>query len=137
MRGRFLVGVFNHGHASQDVAVAEYLIDDAADDLGEAVVEDGAVIDGGPVAFAQADEHHLHQAAFDVADESGMWLDAIEDHDVVGLEGVAVEMHVETLGRSADHDGIHAGTDGAAQGFFGDPVRRQDSGFAPRPWPPP
>ena len=53
---------------------------DAAHDLAEAVVVDRAVIDLGPLVLAQADEHHLHQAAFDVADEIGVRLDAAADH---------------------------------------------------------
>ena len=50
------------------------------------------MIDLGPFVLAQADEHHLHQAAFDVADEARVRLDAVADQHVVGLEGVAVEV---------------------------------------------
>ena len=67
------------------------------------------VIDLGPFVLAQADEHHLHQAAFDVADEAGVRLDAAADQHVVGLEGVPVEVDGKAFGRLADDDRFHAG----------------------------
>ena len=48
----------------------EHFAGHAADDLVEAEVLDRAVIDLRPFALAQADQEHLHQAAFDRAGKS-------------------------------------------------------------------
>ena len=70
----------------------------AAHDLVEAVILDGAMIDLGPVALAQPDQHHFHQAAFDLAGEVGVRLDPAANQHVVGLEGMAVEVHRKPFG---------------------------------------
>ena len=100
----------------------QHLAGDAADDLPEAVVLNRAVIDLRAFVLAQADEHHLHQAAFDVADEAGVRLDAADDQHVVGLEGVLVEVDRKAFGRLADDDRLHARADRAAAELLGDAV---------------
>ncbi len=120
--GRFVVGVFDNTQAGDDAALGEHFAGDAANDLAEAVVHDRPVIDFCPFVLAQADEHHLHEARFDVADEAGMWLDAADNENVVSTVGVLVEMDRETFGGLADDDGFHAGADGTAAIGFGDAV---------------
>ena len=83
----------------------------------EAVVLDRPVVDRRPRALSQADEHHLHQPALDRADETGVRLDAVADQDVVGLEGVAIEVDGDSFGGPADDDRLHAGADRAADGL--------------------
>ena len=46
----------------------------------------------GAAALAQPDHRHLHQAALDIADKERVGLDTIANDDVVGLEGVLVEI---------------------------------------------
>jgi len=53
------------------------------------------MIDPRTVVLAQPDEHHLHQAALDLADEARMWLHTPTDHNMVRVKGVLVEMHGE------------------------------------------
>ena len=88
------------------------------------------MIDFGSFVLAQADEHHLHQAAFDIADEIGVRLDPIADQHVVGAEGMAIEMDVETLGRLADDDRLHAGANRTAAERFGHAVRLEHRALA-------
>ncbi len=80
------------------------------------------MIDLGSVMLAQADQHHLHQAAFHVARKRGVGFDAAADHDVVGLVGEPIEVDRETFARVADHHGLHAGADGAAAKRLSNPV---------------
>ena len=63
----------------------------------------------------------------------GVRLDAIADQDVVGLEGVAVEVDGKALGRLADDDGFHARADRAADERLGDAVGLDDAGAVLRP----
>ena len=123
--GRLVVRVLQDGQARQDVAPFEYFAGDAAEDLAEAEILNGLVIDQRSGMFAQADEHHLHQAALDVADEPCVRFDPPAHEHVIGLRGVAIEMHRETLGRAAHHHGFHAGSDRAAAGVRCDAVRFQ------------
>jgi len=120
--GRFIVGVLDDADSGDDAAFGEDFAGDAADDLTEAVVHDGAVIDFCAFVLAQADEHHFHQARFDIADEIRMRLDAADDEHVIGAEGVLIEMHGKAFGGLADDDGFHAGADGAAAVALGDAV---------------
>ena len=60
--------------ARRNVAPLQDSRTDAANNLVEAVIWN-AVIDLRAVVLAQADQHHFHEAAFDVADEIGVRLD--------------------------------------------------------------
>ena len=53
-------------------------------------------------------------------------LTRLQTTHVVGLEGVAVEMDREAFRRAADHHGLHAGADRAADERLGDAVRLED-----------
>ena len=103
---------------------------DAADDLVEAVILGRVVIDLGPGGLAQADQQHLHQAAFDGGGEVRVRLDAVADQHVVGLHGEAIEMERKAFGGAADDDGLRAGADGAADGRLGDAVGFQQAALA-------
>ena len=85
----------------------------------------------GALLLAQADGHHLHQAALVGAPEGGVGLDAVEEDDAVRLRGVLVNEHrlVADAG-DADLDGLHGALDGAAHGLLGDAVVLQDLGLA-------
>src|SRR5262249_3141298 len=104
----------------------QHLRADAADDLAKAVVVDRPMVDFRAIVFAQADEHHLHQATLYVPHEVRVWFDAAADHDVIGLEGEAIEMHREALGRLADDAGFHRGPTRAAQVGLGHAVAGQN-----------
>ena len=125
------VAVFHHGQSGQNGAFGQDLPGHAGNDLPEAEVLDGAMVDPGAVVFAQPDQHHLHEAAFDLAREERVGLYPIADHHVVGLVGLLVEMDREAFGGPADLHGIHAGSDGAAAKGLGDSVGLEDVSLAP------
>ena len=129
-QGGLVPGILDDRHARQDVAAAEHLAGGAADDLAEAIVLDRAMVDRRPRALPQADQEHLRQPALHVADEAGVRLDAVDDHDVIGLEGVTVEVDRKPLRSLADNHRLHAGTDRAAEERLGDPIRMEDGFLA-------
>ena len=98
--GRLFVTVFDDRQPGHDRAAGQHFAADALDDLAEGVILKRAVIDLGPVVIAQPDQHHLHQAAFDLAGEIGVRLDAAANQHVVGLEGLAVEIDRKALAPS-------------------------------------
>ena len=61
--------------------------------------------------LAQADQHHLVQARFDLARESRVRLDAAGHDHVIALEGIAIEVHRESLRRPVDDDRLHRRAD--------------------------
>ena len=73
--------------------------------------------------FAQSDQHHLHEAAFYVADELSVGLDPVAHHDMVGAVGVFVEVHRKPLVRIAHYHRLHAGTNRATADRCGNPKR--------------
>src|SRR5690606_18709209 len=90
---RGLVGrIFHDLQPTQDVAFSEDFAGDGANDLPEAVLHDRPVIHPGAVVFAQADQHHLVQARFDLPDESRMRFDPVGHDYVVRLAGMFVEV---------------------------------------------
>ena len=54
--------------------------------------------------------------------ETRVGLDAIADNDVVGIEGVPIEMDGQPLVGLADDDGLHARADRTAHGLLSDSV---------------
>ena len=64
---RFVVAVFDDAHAGHDMASLQHFARDTADDLTEAVVLTCAVVDLRTGLLAQADQHHLHQAALQMS----------------------------------------------------------------------
>ena len=56
--------------------------------------------------FAEADGHHLEEAAFDIAGEIGVPLHAAHQHHAVALEGVAVHEGFDALGRASHRNHI-------------------------------
>ena len=75
---------------------------------------------GGPLPLAQADGEHLEQPALVPPGERRVRLDPVEQDDAVGLEGVAVEMDRQAERVGAQHDGLHLGSDRAADRGLGD-----------------
>ena len=98
-----------------------------ADDAVEAVVDNGLVVQGRAFVLAQADEHHLVQAALDFADKVGVWLDAANDGHVVGFERVFVEKDRDAILGRAHLYGLHGRLDGRAGVLLGDAVAFDDS----------
>ena len=58
-QGRLVVGVLDDRQPGPDPTVPDHLLRHAADDLVEAMIQDRPMVDRGPLALAQADEHHL------------------------------------------------------------------------------
>ena len=108
----FVIGVLDDRQTAEDVAFSEHFAGDGTDDLAEARLHDGPVIDFRPVVLAQADQHHLVQARLDVADEPRVRLDAVDDQHMIGLGGVFVEMDRQTVGRLGHDDGFHRRANG-------------------------
>lgn len=126
-QGGFIMGVLDNSQTAADPDLAEDLMGDAAHDAIEAMVDDGSVIDFGSGMFSQADEHHLHQAAFESSCETGMRFDSANDQHVVRFGSDAIEMHIEAFGGSRHDDRVHGSSDGAAAGLFGDAESCEDS----------
>ena len=99
---------------------------DRADDAVEAVVDNGLVVQGCAFVLAQADEHHLVQAAFDFADKVSVRLDAANDGNVVGFKGVFVEKDGDAVLGRTHLDGFHGRLNGCAGVLFGDAVAFDD-----------
>ena len=125
-----VVGVLNDGNAAQDGRV---LHDGPAVLLHQLVHDGGALMMDALGAFllAQADGHHLHQAALIGAAEGGVGLDAVEEDNAVRLGGVLVDEYrlVADTG-DADLDRLHGALDGAAHGLFGNAVIPENLGLA-------
>ena len=81
----------------------------------------------GALLLAQANGHHLHQAAFIGTAEGGMGLDAVEEDDAVRLRGVLVHEHrLVTHAGNADLHRLHGTLHRAAHGFLSDAVVLED-----------
>ena len=128
--GRFVVAVLDDPHAGRNPAAGQHLAGDALQDLREAEIGDRPMVNLGPGMFAQANEHHLHQAALDVAHKVGVRLDAAHHHYVVGLVGKTVEVDGNPLRRFANNDRLHRGANGAAQKRLGHAVAFHDRPLA-------
>ena len=67
--------------------------------------------------------------------EVGVRLDPVQEHDAVGLVGVAIEVDRQAHGVGAQDDGLHVGLDGHAHGKGSHSVagqkRRWPSAVAP------
>ena len=106
-QGCFVKGVLDDRQSRDDAALLQHALPDGHHDLDPTVVLDGAMIDFGPLVFAQTDQHHLVQARFDFADEPRVWFDSATDDDVVGLGGVFVEMDGDSLRCFIDDHRVH------------------------------
>ena len=112
-----LVGIFQEGDAERDRG---FLQQERAD-FGQQDAQAGQaqLVDlGRALVLAQADGEHLEQAALVLAGEGGVGLDAVQEDDAVGLEGVAVEVNGQAERVGAEHDGVHVGQDGAAHAVW-------------------
>ena len=96
LRG-IVVGVFENRQAAEDLAGCQHLPAHAADDVFEAEFVGVGVIALRAGELAEADGHHLEQAAFDLAREIGVPLDAADQHDAVALKGVAVHEGLDAV----------------------------------------
>src|SRR5262249_25113170 len=76
----------------------------------------------GALVFAEADEHHLHEAALELALEPGVGFDAVDDEDVIGPGSIAREVNGDALRRTVQNDGFHVAPDRAAAETLGDAV---------------
>ena len=99
--GRLVVGVLDDAQAERDRGACAHVPADRAHHLVVGLFQQDAVIVERAGVLAQADHHHLHQAALDRAVKAGVRLDPGDDADVVGLGGVAVEIDGEALRRSS------------------------------------
>jgi len=119
-------GAFLNGEAAEDFAGGENAGADAADHFFEADAVGEGVIILRAGEFAEADGHHLKEAAFDAAGEICVPLDAGEKEDAVGFEGGFVHEGGDAFGGSADGDDIERTDDGATHGGFMDAVVHED-----------
>ena len=65
----------------------------------------------GPFALAQSDHQHLEHARLVGRVKVGMRLDPVDQHDAVGLVGVAVEVDRQADGVGSQDDRVHVGLD--------------------------
>ena len=123
---RFVVAVFEQGDAECDRHFFPDRLPHNAYDLVEGMVDDSAVVNGGAFVLAEADEHHFHQAAFDLADEAGVGFDAVDDDHVVGFRGAFVEIDGHAEIGNVNFNNVHGGFDRGADCLFCDAVPRQN-----------
>ena len=71
----------------------------------------------GPFALAQADHQHLEHARLVGRAKVGMRLDPVDQHDAVGLVGVAIKVDRQADGVCSQDDRVHVGLDGNAHGL--------------------
>ena len=79
-----------------------------------------------PLMLPQADDQHLHQAAFDVGSEVGVGLDTVHQDDVIRLGGVLVYQHREPPRHPADLYRLHGRQDGDPHALGRHAIARQD-----------
>ena len=82
-----VVGVFENRQAAQNLARLQHLPPDAADDVLQAQLVGVGVVALRAGELAESDGHHLEQAAFDLAREIGVPLDAAHQHHAIGFVG--------------------------------------------------
>lgn len=92
--------------------------------------EQQTVIVGGADVLAQADHHHLEQAALDGAVKTGVRLDAGHDADVIGFGGESIQHYRIAFVGCSQGNHVHRGADGGADGLFGDAVAFEDASLA-------
>ena len=68
---------------------------------------DGLVVEGSTFVLAEADQHHFVKPALNLSNEAGVWFDASNDGNVVGLEGVFVKENRNAVFGLADLDCFH------------------------------
>ena len=100
----------------------QHLPSDGADDVFEAELVGVGVIALRAGELAEADRHHLEQAAFDLAGEIGVPLDAADEHDAVGFVGVPIHEGFDAVGGLAERDHFQLADHRAAHGGLGDAV---------------
>ncbi len=61
------------------------------------MLDEPSMIQIRPVLIGQPNGHHLHKAALDGRLEIGMRLDPVNDCDVIGLMGMAIQENRNTL----------------------------------------
>ncbi len=120
--GGFVKSTFLNGEAAEDFTAGEDASADAADHLFEANAVRVCVVSLGSGKFAEADGHHLEEAAFERAHEIGMPFDAGEEENAIGIEGGFVHEGFDAFGRFADGDDFEGTDDRDAHGGFVDAV---------------
>jgi hypothetical protein len=76
--------------------------------------------------LAQADRHHLHEAAFEPAVEGRMPLHASDDHHRVGGVRGGIHEDLDSIVRRAERDDAETTDDGTAHRLLGNPEMRED-----------
>jgi hypothetical protein len=77
--------------------------------------------------FPEADRHHLHQAAFELAAERRVPFHATNDHHGVGCMRRGVHEHFDAIARLPKRDHFETTDDGAAHRLFVMPNRARTS----------
>ena len=124
----FVKSVLHQADAHDDVGLPDDLAADEEEALGHGVIP-GGMSDVGAVLLAQADGHHLHQAALVLPLKSGVGLDAVDHDNAVGLMGVLIDVHIHAP-YVADLHRLHGREDGAAHALLGDAVARENAALA-------
>src|ERR1700742_4923090 len=75
--------------------------------------------------LAEANHQHLLDAAAQRSTKVSVRLDPVEDYDPIGCKRGNTEDDVEAVKSSADLSHLHAGFDGDAHAFGGNPVASQ------------
>ncbi len=128
--GGVVVGVLQNREAAEDFAALQDLAADGADHMFEAELVRIGVITLGAGEFAEADRHHLEEAAFDFAREIGVPFDAADQENAGGIEGVAIHEGLDSIRRAAERNHVERTDDRASHGGFVDSEMIEHGGLA-------
>ena len=130
--GGVVPGVFQNRQTAQNPAGSQHLASHGANDVLQAEAVGVRVVTLGAGEFAQPDGHHFEQAAFDLAGEIGVPLDAAHQHDAIGFVSHAVHEGFDAVGGLAERDHFQLAHQRASHGGFGDAVVGQHVGLSLR-----
>ena len=85
---------------------------------------------GGAMAFAEADDAHFQEAAAEGAEEIGVRLDAVDEQDAIGGEGVGAAMDRHAILGRTDLARLQRSKNRHAHRRLGDVVAGQDLALA-------
>src|ERR1022692_854142 len=130
--GGVMVRILEDRQTAQDLTRFQNLPAHAADDVLQAKTVGIHVIALRAREFPQTDGHHFEQAAFDLAGEIRVPLDAAYQHHAIGIVRRLVHEGFDAFGGFAQGHHFQLADDGAAHGGFADSVAGQHLGLAGR-----
>src|SRR5579872_6446797 len=117
-----VIGIFEDGQASKNLAGCEHLPPDCADYMFQAELVGVGVVTLRAGKLAEANRHHFEQSAFDLAGEIGVPLDTAYQHHAIRFEGVAIHECLDAVARRAEGDDVESADHRTAHGRLVDAI---------------